>query len=643
MALDPWVIGCIIYLCGSVIINIGTNLIKYAHALEARQISAAAHRSSSANVDNNTISSGTAAHPQHSFWWFLGFGLFFVGNVSNFISMGFTAQSLLAGLGSIQFITNVICSAILMKTKVTSRILWATFLIITGNFLIVLFASHSSSQLDVYELLNLYYNQAFIIYMIVLVIILLSLFIYYKETKKKLIANLPNPHAKINYTHHKMMPFSYATISAIIGTQSVLLAKSCSQLIRTSLGGNNQFIHPFTYFLLAAWVLSMVFWLYRMNEALRKFDGVFIIPVLQVVWTLFSIIGGGIYFEEFSEFSIGQIFLFTFGVATVVLGVHLLAPQTGSQQGATRGENSSDLIELDEIATENMQEFNNLGQDGPNNGQINAEPLTKSSDSGSTEPESSSPQITVALNEEISPNTNANNNNNANIPQNSNATSIRQYIAAKILPHNTGKAMNYAHLLNSSSNTNSSIEDSANTSNNSTNSSSNLSLLKPHQQHSDYYLTNTDSPTLHSIHNHKNSNYYDDDINNNAEISTINHNNANIQHNPHSNDSNSHIISLNSSSNLNDSVNSVNSTAPLTGATPHFRSSEVKSDVSAEILSAPSSPSLPGMENFSNSPQNHAVKRGGQPNNRRGQHKKKKNKGISLGFSMPLIDLDNEQ
>jgi hypothetical protein len=35
-----------------------------------------------------------------------------------------------------------------------------------------------------------------------------------------------------------------------------------------------------------------------MNTALSMFDGLFIIPVLQVFWTFFSILSGGIYFEE---------------------------------------------------------------------------------------------------------------------------------------------------------------------------------------------------------------------------------------------------------------------------------------------------------------------------------------------------------
>ena len=148
----------------------------------------------------------------------------------------------------------------------------------------------------------------------------------YKETKKRLKHNhlQPSPRSWA----YKLLPFSYAAISAIIGTQSVLLAKSSSELVRTTLGGNNQFNSPFTYFILTAWITSMVFWLYRMNAALRKFDGVFIIPVLQVVWTLFSIVGGGVYFREFSAFNSVDIGLFTLGVCIVIFGVYLLAPQT---------------------------------------------------------------------------------------------------------------------------------------------------------------------------------------------------------------------------------------------------------------------------------------------------------------------------
>jgi len=250
--------------------------------------------------------------------------------------MGFTAQSLLAGLGSIQFITNVLCSSIILKHPVTTRVLYATFAIVVGNVLIVCFASHHSDQLTVDQLWLLYTDNApYQIYCVILVILVLLLYVYYKETKKRLKHSHLQPSPRT--WAYKLLPFSYAAISAIIGTQSVLLAKSSSELVRTTLGGNNQFKSPFTYFILTAWITSMVFWLYRMNAALRKFDGVFIIPVLQVVWTLFSIIGGGVYFREFNAFNSVDIGLFTLGVCIVIFGVYLLAPQTPARAEGGQG------------------------------------------------------------------------------------------------------------------------------------------------------------------------------------------------------------------------------------------------------------------------------------------------------------------
>jgi len=273
-------------------------------------------------------------------YWWVGFVLFFIGNVMNFISFGFAAQSLLAGLGSVQFISNVVCSVLFMNQRFTTRIFCSTLLIITGNLLIVVFASHDSQKLSVNELWDNFHYSAYRIYMTILLFSVVVLYIFYKEAKKRMRASLlagERPSVLLS----RLLPCAYAAISGIIGTQSVLLAKSCSELVRTTIAGENQFIYPFTYVVLVAWVASMVFWLYRMNAALRKFDGVFIIPVLQVVWTLFSIVGGGIYFREFDNFDSVTIGLFTLGVLVVIFGVYLLAPQSPSSASSNRQQLSS--------------------------------------------------------------------------------------------------------------------------------------------------------------------------------------------------------------------------------------------------------------------------------------------------------------
>jgi hypothetical protein len=61
--------------------------------------------------------------------WLLGFLLFTVGNVLNFVSFGFAAQSLLAALGAVQFVSNVFFARFLLKEPITWKVVAATIVI----------------------------------------------------------------------------------------------------------------------------------------------------------------------------------------------------------------------------------------------------------------------------------------------------------------------------------------------------------------------------------------------------------------------------------------------------------------------------------------------------------------------------------
>ncbi|MES1914695.1 MAG: hypothetical protein MHM6MM_006741 [Cercozoa sp. M6MM] len=123
----------------------------------------------------------------------------------------------------------------------------------------------------------------------------------------------------------------FAFISACFGTQSVLTAKSCAELLARTMAGNSQMKHPYTYLVLLGWAGLMVFWLSRMNYALKKWDGVFIIPAMQVGWIVFSIVSGGIYFEEFQTMNGTQVVFFVMSIFAILSGVVLIARQPPQQ------------------------------------------------------------------------------------------------------------------------------------------------------------------------------------------------------------------------------------------------------------------------------------------------------------------------
>ena len=56
--------------------------------------------------------------------------------------------------------------------------------------------------------------------------------------------------------------------------------------------GEIVFTSWFTYFVIAYFLVSVSFWLYRLQSALSKYDPLFIIPLLQASYIVFATVGG---------------------------------------------------------------------------------------------------------------------------------------------------------------------------------------------------------------------------------------------------------------------------------------------------------------------------------------------------------------
>lgn len=130
-----------------------------------------------------------------------------------------------------------------------------------------------------------------------------------------------------------MRPVTYSLVSALVGTQSVLQSKCFAELVKATINGDNQFNQFFVYFVILNFVCGLSFWLYRMNMALKMFDGLIIIPLLQVFWTTCAILQGGVFFQEFLKFSPMQSCFFLLGVCIVFVGVFLLTPNPKEKHG----------------------------------------------------------------------------------------------------------------------------------------------------------------------------------------------------------------------------------------------------------------------------------------------------------------------
>jgi len=78
--------------------------------------------------------------------------------------------------------------------------------------------------------------------------------------------------------------------------------------------------HWFFYVTLVLLLICLFIWLARLNAALTKYDPLFIIPLLQSNYILFSTLTGGVFFREFSQLSTAGWIFFVVGILIMFFG-----------------------------------------------------------------------------------------------------------------------------------------------------------------------------------------------------------------------------------------------------------------------------------------------------------------------------------
>ncbi|KAI8541219.1 hypothetical protein RHMOL_Rhmol08G0045300 [Rhododendron molle] len=254
--------------------------------------------------------------------WRVGILFFAVGNCLNFVSFGYAAQSLLAALGSVQFVSNIAFAYFVLSKTVTIKVLVATAFIVLGNIFLVSFGNHQSPVYTPEELAEKYSNIMFLLYCLILVLVVALHHSVYR--RGELLLAVPGHDLKPYW--RMLLPFSYAIVSGAVGSCSVLFAKSLSNLLRLSMSSSYQLHSWFTYSMLLLFLSTAGFWMARLNEGLSLFDAILIVPMFQIAWTFFSICTGFVYFQEYQVFGALRTTMFIIGMIFVFIGISLLAP-----------------------------------------------------------------------------------------------------------------------------------------------------------------------------------------------------------------------------------------------------------------------------------------------------------------------------
>ncbi|KAI9164513.1 hypothetical protein H9P43_008372 [Blastocladiella emersonii ATCC 22665] len=354
---NRWLIGVFISVGGSIVLNLGLNIQKF-------------------GFRKNAILPEEEQLPAYKLpLWVFGFCIWIIGNLANFVALSFAAQSLIASLGAVSLVSNAVAAPLINGEPFGVFDLISIVFIAGGTTVVVLFSNHDETSYGLCALMKFYTQPSVIVFLAVMcsALVVMWIFIRAMESNKKRIS-LSRRNSSLSTTHRTsrpgsplipgtptglhssakddarrckcsvtkllrldrltltedsvamrvLLPFSYASMGGVLGGLTVMFAKSAAELISMTTQGQNQFDNIATYGILAGILVTGVGQVYYINQGLSRYDALLQVPCFYVVYTLASIVSGGVYFNEFATFSSFQFIMFIVGVSLTFVGVAFL-------------------------------------------------------------------------------------------------------------------------------------------------------------------------------------------------------------------------------------------------------------------------------------------------------------------------------
>ncbi|KAL6108691.1 nipal2 [Pungitius sinensis] len=283
--LRTYLLGIIISICGNILISISLNIQKYAHVRHSQRDSKPYYTS--------------------PVWW-CGVALMGVGELGNFAAYGFAPASLIAPLGCVSVIASAVISVIFLKETVRVSDVVGGTLAITGTYVLVTFAPHTTTHITAHLIQYYIVSWFFVLYLSLEVLLFcILLYVYKKRNVKHIVVVM--------------------LLVALLASLTVISVKAVSGMITESIKGQLQFIYPIFYVMLVIMIASCAFQIKFLNQAMKMFDATEVVPINFVFFTASAIVAGIVFYQEFEGLALLNIFMFLLGCLLSFLGVFLIA------------------------------------------------------------------------------------------------------------------------------------------------------------------------------------------------------------------------------------------------------------------------------------------------------------------------------
>ncbi|WFC94224.1 hypothetical protein MBRA1_000855 [Malassezia brasiliensis] len=331
MGPPSWWTGVCVTIASNVLISLALNCQKLAHM----RLDAQAQGDTPPTEETRLLTSPPPppSYLRSKLWW-TGLALMGLGESGNFLSYGLAPASLVAPLGAVSLLSNVIIAPAMLHETIHAFDLIGILLAISGAVAVVSSAGPSGSEpLDPQHLWVALSRTTFVVYTGAMLVLAATLMV---------LCNTPVG---------KRSVLAHVGTCAVFGAFTVLATKGISSfLVLDTDDGPAWMLHePLFYVLAAVLASTAVAQLAYLNRALQSFDSRKVVPTQFVLFTMSTIVGSSILYRDFARVSWGQITGFTVGVLVTFLGVIVLTYSPSSQseeEEAPAGAETSGPMEI---------------------------------------------------------------------------------------------------------------------------------------------------------------------------------------------------------------------------------------------------------------------------------------------------------
>ncbi|XP_061650097.1 NIPA-like protein 3 isoform X1 [Phyllopteryx taeniolatus] len=286
-------IGTLLAIFGNVLVSISLNIQKYGH-----------------------VTIVGAKDPRvfyHTKTWWFGFFLTTLGEATNFVSYAFAPLSLVAPLNVVSILTSFILGFIFMHEKSKAKdfakhhglSFLGSVLAVAGAYLFVAFGPNTHGKLTAEVVVKHLVGWPVLLYLVLEIITFCLLLYFYKQRNANYLVII-------------------LLLVALLGSVTVISVKAVSHMLILTLEGSMQLYYPIFTVMFVCMVSTVVFQASFLSQACKLYDSCLIASVNYILSTIFAVLGGAVFYLEFSHEDILHISMFLLGTAACFLGVFLI-------------------------------------------------------------------------------------------------------------------------------------------------------------------------------------------------------------------------------------------------------------------------------------------------------------------------------